>query len=115
MISIIYGVLLLFVLAGFFSFIYLLLLFITRPKFSGHFLVVIPAMSSERDITALLRAARLRVGLFGDFSHSEIIALDCGLSERSRLQCDKLCGEFEHTSRLTPEEFLDKIYLLFEL
>jgi len=110
-----YGVLALFVLIGVVGSVYALLLLMTRPKSSGHFLVVIPNMSSESDVASLLCAARLRVGILGEFAHSDIIALDCGLSERRRLQCDLLCAKLEHTSLLTAEEFLDKVNTLSSL
>jgi len=107
--AIIYILLVFFVLLGVVSGIYLLMMLILRPKALGRFVVVIPPQSSQADIAALLCAARLRVGLMGDLARSEVIALDSGLPERARQECEALCRELDHTALVRPEELVEKI------
>ncbi|MDR0531452.1 MAG: hypothetical protein LBG83_05240 [Oscillospiraceae bacterium] len=106
---IIYSVLIFFVLTGVVATVYSLMLLLTHPKAKGHFVVVIPPMAPEAEVASLLCAARLRVGLLGDISRSVIIALDCGMPAQTRLQCEALCRELNHTMLLTPEEFLTTV------
>jgi len=105
----VYILLVLFVLLGVVSGIYLLMMLILRPKAPGRFVVIIPPQSTQADVAALLCAARLRVGLMGDLARSEVIALDGGMPERARLECEALCRELDHTALLRPEELLDKL------
>ena len=105
----IYILLVLFVLLGVVSGIYLLLMLILRPKAPGRFVVIIPPQSTQTDVAALLCAARLRLGLMGDLARSEVIALDGGLSERVRGECEDLCRGLDRTALVRPEELLDKL------
>jgi hypothetical protein len=86
-----------FMLVGVVASIYVLMMRILRPKAVGRFVVVIPATATSEDVASLLYAARLRVGLMGDIQHGSIIALDCGMNERQRIQCEALCAELDHT------------------
>ena len=107
--AIIYILLIFFVLLGVVSGIYLLMMLILRPKASGRFVVVIPPQSSQADTASLLCAARLRLGLLGDIARSEVLALDCGMPERTRLACEALCRELDHTALVRPEDLAEKI------
>ncbi|MDR2753951.1 MAG: hypothetical protein LBB50_06560 [Oscillospiraceae bacterium] len=102
--AIVYCLLVVLVLAGIVSSLYLLLLLALRPKAIGRLVVVIPPAAAEADIAGLLCAARLRLGLMGDLCRAEVIALDCGMPKQSRAQCEALCRELDHTALLTPEE-----------
>jgi hypothetical protein len=107
--AVVYALLIFFVLLGVVSGIYLLMLFLLRPKARGRFVVIIPPASSQADVAALLCAARLRVGLMGDLARSEVIALDCGMPEKTRGECEALCRELDHTALVRPAELAEKI------
>jgi hypothetical protein len=103
---IVYGFLIIFELTGIVAAIYILMLLILRPRAVGRFAVIIPPLAEDVDVANLLCAARLRVGLLGDVCRSEVILLDCGMSEHRRAQCETLCHALDRTSLLRPEEFL---------
>lgn len=107
--TIIYLLLIFFVLLGVVSGIYLLMMRILRPKAPGRFVVIIPPQASQADAAALLCAARLRLGLMGDLVHSEVLALDCGMPAQARLECEELCRSLERTALVKPEELAEKI------
>ncbi|MDR2687327.1 MAG: hypothetical protein LBB75_06200 [Oscillospiraceae bacterium] len=107
--TVIYVLLIFFVLLGVVAGIYLLMMLLLRPRAQGRFVVVIPSRSSQADVAALLCAARLRVGLMGDLTRSEVIALDCGMPEKNREECECLCRELDHTALVRPEELAEKI------
>ena len=107
--AVIYILLIFFVLLGVVAGIYLLMTLLLRPKAQGRFVVVIPSRSSQADVAALLCAARLRVGLMGDLTRSEVIALDCGMPEKTREACESLCRELDHTALVRPAELAEKI------
>ena len=107
--AMVYCALVLFALLGVVAFIYLLVLLFSRPRACGHFVVVIPPMSTAGEVASLICAARLRMGLLGDIAQNEVVALDCGLSEGSRKQCDAMCRRLDHVSLQTPAEFLSAI------
>ena len=107
--AIIYVLLIFFVLLGVVAGIYLLMMLVLRPKATGRYVVVIPPQSTQADVAALLCAARLRVGLMGDLVRSEVLALDCGMPERARRECEALCRELDHTALVRPEELAEKI------
>ena len=104
--SIAYGLLAMFALTGVVAAIYLGMVLVMRPRGAGRFVVVIPAHASEADFAAHLCAARLRAGLVGG---GEVIALDCGMGEQCRLQCEALCQGLERTKLLKPEELLHEL------
>ena len=106
---VVYILLVLIVLLGVVSGIYLLMMLVLRPKAPGRFVVVIPPQSSQADVAALLCAARLRLGLMGDLARSEVIALDSGLPEQARGECEALCRGLDHTALVRPEELLSKL------
>jgi len=107
--AIVYILLIFFVLAGVVSSVYVLMMLIMRPKAPGRFVVVIPPQSTKADVAALLCAARLRLGLMGDLARSEVIALDRGMPEHSREECEALCRELDHTALVRPEELMEKL------
>ena len=98
-----------FTLMGVVAGIYLLMMLLARPKAKGRFIVAIPPGVREDDVATLLCAARLRMGLMGDLCRSSVIALDCGMSEHCRLQCESLCRELDHTLLLEPEQLLEHL------
>ena len=102
--AIVYILLIVFVLIGIVASIYIIMMLALRPKAVGRFVVVIPPGATEADVASLLCAARLRMGLMGDISRGDIIALDCGMKEHCRLQCEALCRELDHTKLLRPED-----------
>ncbi|MDR1927574.1 MAG: hypothetical protein LBQ33_02925 [Oscillospiraceae bacterium] len=105
----IYGILIFFVLVGIVASIYTVMMRLVRPGALGRFVVVIPPKASEEEVASLICAARLRVGLMGDISRSEVVAIDCGMTQRCRLQCEAMCRELDHTKVLAPEEFLKQL------
>jgi len=107
--AIIYTLMVFFVLLGVVSGVYILMMLILRPKARGRFVVVIPPQSSPADVASLLCAARLRLGLMGDLARSEVIALDSGMAEHARAECEALCRELDHTALVRPEELLAKL------
>jgi len=107
--AIVYTLLIFFVLAGVVSCVYILMMLILRPKAPCRFVVVIPPQSSQADVAALLCAARLRVGLMGDLARSEVIALDSGMPEQVREECEALCRDLDHTALVRPEELIAKL------
>ena len=107
--AVIYALLIFFVLLGVVAGIYLLMMRLLRPQARGRFVVVIPPHSSQADVAALLCAARLRVGFMGDLARSEVIALDCGMPEKARGECEALCRELDHTALVRPEDLAEKI------
>ena len=104
-----YCLLIFFALLGVVAGVYLLMMLFARPKAKGRFLVVVPPQAREDEVATLLCAARLRVGLMGDVCRSEVIALDCGMSERCRLQCEGLCREMDHILLLKSEQLLEHL------
>ena len=102
-----YCLLVFFALLGVVAGVYLLMMLFTRPK--GRFVVVVPPQAREDEVASLLCAARLRVGLMGDVCCSDVIALDCGMGERCRLQCEGLCREMDHILLLKPEQLLEQL------
>ncbi|MCL1951484.1 MAG: hypothetical protein FWF60_01520 [Oscillospiraceae bacterium] len=107
--AIVYALLLVFVLVGVVSSVYILMMLILRPKAPCRFVVVIPPQSSQADVAALLCAARLRLGLMGDLARSEVIALDGGMPEYARKECEALCRELDHTALARPEDLVEKL------
>jgi len=105
--AIMYALLMIFTLLGVVAAIAIVMIFVMRPRGAGRFVVVIPAQATEADFAARLCAARLRVGLLG--VRGDIIALDCGMNEQSRLQCEALCQGLDHTKLLKPEELLHEL------
>ena len=101
---IIYGILIFFELLGVIAGVYLLMMRLLRPRAAARFVVVIPCGTAEEDVASLLCAARMRLGMMGDLARSEVIALDCGMSEAARGQCDALCREMDRVRVCTPEE-----------
>lgn len=106
---IIYLLLVFFVLAGVVASVYLLMMRFTRSRATGRFVVVIPPQSSQADAASLLCSARLRVGLMGDLVHSEVIALDAGMTEDARRDCEAMCRELDHTALVRPDELLERL------
>ena len=107
--SIAYGLLAIFTLMGVVATIFLVMMLIMRPRAPGRLVVVIPTHAREADIAARLCSARLRMGLLGGVAQGDIIALDCGMSENCRLQCEALCQGLDHTVLLRPEELLHEL------
>ena len=107
--AIAYALLTVFMLIGVVAGIYIVMMLVMRPKAVGRFVVIIPPSANEADVASLLCAARLRVGLMGDIARGDIIALDCGMSEQCRLQCEALCRELDHTMLLRPEDLLKEL------
>jgi len=106
--AIAYALLTVFMLAGIVAGIYVVMMLVMRPKAAGRFIVVIPSQACDAEIAALLCAARLRMGLMGDIARGDVIALDCGMNEQCRLQCEALCRELDRTRLLKPEEFIEE-------
>ena len=109
MLALAYALLTLFVLIGIVAVIYMAVTLLMRQRGPGRFVVVLPSHVCEADIASRLCAARLRVGLMGGIAQSDIIALDCGMGEQVRLQCEALCQGLDHTMLLTPEEFMNEL------
>ncbi|MDR1464517.1 MAG: hypothetical protein LBJ11_04375 [Oscillospiraceae bacterium] len=107
--TVIYGLLILFVLIGVVASVYFLMIRALHPKAQGRFVVVIPGDADQSEIASLVCAARLRMGILGDISRSEVIALDCGMSTEKRRQCEELCRELDHTYLCRPDDLLDRI------
>ncbi|MDR2524682.1 MAG: hypothetical protein LBC83_00585 [Oscillospiraceae bacterium] len=105
----IYGFLIFSMLLGIIAAVYLLMMRLLRPKAPGRFIVVIPGGATGTDLASLVCAARMRLGLLGDIARSEVIALDCGLPEASRRQCEALCHEMDHVRICSPEELLEHL------
>jgi len=107
--AIVYVLLVFFVLVGVVSSVYILMMLVLRPKAPGRFVVIIPAQSAKADVAALLCAVRLRLGLMGDLARGEVIALDLGMPENARKDCEALCRELDHTALVRPEELMEKL------
>ncbi len=107
--AIVYSLLVIFVLAGVIACVYLLMMRITKSKVPGRFIVVLPPQTTPSNVSALLCAARLRMGLMGDLVRSEVIALDAGLPEQVRTECVDLCRELDHVALVKPEDLLEKL------
>ncbi len=102
--GIVYGLLLIFGLLGVIASVYMLMTLLRRTRAVGRFVVVIPCGAAEKEVASLLCAARLRMGLLGDIARGEVIALDCGLPDGVRQQCEALCREMDHIRLCRPEE-----------
>jgi len=109
LVAIAYALLTIFMLIGIVAGIYVVMMLVMRPKAAGRFVVIIPSQACDAEIAALLCAARLRMGLMGDIARGDIVALDCGMEEQCRLQCEALCRELDRTKLLKPEELLREL------
>ena len=107
--AIAYILLVIFTLLGIVAAIAAVMMLVMRPRGTGRFVVVIPSHACEADFAARLCAARLRVGLLGGVVRGDVIALDCGMNEQNRQQCEALCQGLDRTKLLAPEELLHEL------
>ena len=99
--GVIFGIFTVFVLLGVVSVSYYIMLRILHPKSAGRYIIVIPADGDKQDVASLMYAEKMRVGLLGD--KGCVVALDCGMDERERALCEKMCKDSEGLYICTPD------------
>ena len=104
--GIFYGIVTFFALIGLIALIYYTALRSMRLHADNAYIVVLPARVGMHDIAGQLYAEKLRMTFWGDGAAGKVVALDCGMEERCRTQCEALCRELDHTVLLCPEELV---------
>lgn len=102
--TIVYSILMMFVLIGVISTIYYVSMRLMCKKAIGKYVIVIPVNAELRDVAGSLCAANLRINLLGDTCRGRVIAVDCGMDESEKSICYDMCREESGMYICTPEE-----------
>jgi hypothetical protein len=107
--SIIYAVVLIFLLAGIISIVNYLLLRILIPKKGGEYILLIPPDASGSDVAGLVYLLSLGFGMFGSFRNVKVTVVDCGMCESAAEMCRILCDDSDNVEMCSCDEICEVI------
>ena len=95
--GVLFGIILLFTLIGIVCALYRMMISLLHPKSAGKYAVIIRLDDDTPDPAGLIYAARIRTELSGEFGKCAVIAVDNGLDENKRKQCELFCKSCVNT------------------
>lgn len=107
--GLLFGIATFFILVGFVTLVYFSALRLMRMGQKEPYFIVMPIHKGIKDSAGLLYAARLRATLLGEGNTATVIALDLGMNDTQRENCENLKRECAGILLCKPEDLANYI------
>lgn len=92
---------------GFVELIRICILILTETKSQRYSAIIVPIYGHDEDVEIHLRSLIAAIRWSDSCKIEQLICLDCGMDNETRIICDRLHNEYDFLQIYTPQEYLN--------